>query len=396
MNDRRALRLFRAPALALTVACWASWPQGIVSHGTLTTTVLFDREIVRILNNHCVMCHDDGALSFPLVTYEQTWVRRNAVRSAVLGRHTPWPAVAGYGQFANANSLTLREKQFVVGWVEGLGPRNAGSVFLNVADAAGARPQEVRASSHAGHWQLGEPDVTRPLEARTIPARQADLKERRPGVAGDLVAKTVIDLGLTSERRIRAIEFMPRDRRVVRGATFTLERTGQWLGSWTPWYGFTSLPAGVSYRLPAGSRVVAEIHYRGTSEPVVETGTLGVFFAAPSATRAASDLILDARPAASSSATSTRLRATARVAADTYVWALRPDFGPGVRSIEVSARGADGGTDILLFAKDPSTEWPTPFILEQPRLIRRGTELSLVAHGMGPAPAPVRVTVSRY
>ena len=385
-NRLCGLRFLRVPALALTLACWIAWPQDVVSHGTLTTTVLFDREIVRILNNHCVMCHDDGALAFPLATYEQTWLRRNAVRSAILGRHTPWPAVAGYGQFVNANSLTLREKQFVVGWVEGLGPRNAGSVFLNVADAGAGKPEpEVRATSHAGHWQLGEPDVTRLLGARTIPARQA------------LSGKTVVDLGLTSERRIRALEFMPGDRRVVRAATFTIEQTGQWLGSWTPWYGFTSLPAGVAYRLPAGSRVVAEIHYRGTSEPVVETGTLGVFFAAPSATRAASDLILDGRPAPPS-ASSTRLRATARVAADTHVWALRPEFGSGVRSIEVSARGADGSTEILLFAKDPSTDWPTPFILEQPRLIRRGTELSLVAHRTGPAQpaAPVRVTLSRY
>jgi hypothetical protein len=387
LNRLRAIRCLRAPALALTLACWLSWPQDLGSHGTLNTTVLFDREIVRILSNHCVMCHADGALAFPLETYEQTWIRRNAVRMAVLGRHTPWPAVAGYGQFANANSLTLREKQFVIGWVEGLGPRNAGTVFLNVANAGAATPPtEIRASSHAGHWQLGEPDVTRPLAARTIPARQAG--------PGDWVEKTVVDLGLTSERRIRAIEFMPGDRRVVRAATFTLERTGQWLASWTPWYGFTSLPAGVSYRLPAGSRVVAEIHYRGTSEPVVETATLGVFFAAPSATRAPSDLVLDARPAAPP-APSTRLRATARVGADTYVWALRPDFGPGVRSIEVSARGADGSTEILLFAKDPSTEWPTPFLLKQPRLIRRGTELSLVAHGTGAAPA-VRVSVSRY
>ena len=38
----------------------------------------------------------------------------------------PWAAVPGYGQFVNDNSLTLRETQFIVSWVEGLGPRNAG------------------------------------------------------------------------------------------------------------------------------------------------------------------------------------------------------------------------------------------------------------------------------
>jgi len=46
----------------------------------------------------------------------------------------PWAAIPGYGDFANDNSLTLREVQFMVSWVEGLGPRNAGTVFLNVQD----------------------------------------------------------------------------------------------------------------------------------------------------------------------------------------------------------------------------------------------------------------------
>ena len=39
----------------------------------------------------------------------------------------PWAAVSGYGQFVNENVATLRETQFLVSWVEGLGPRNAGS-----------------------------------------------------------------------------------------------------------------------------------------------------------------------------------------------------------------------------------------------------------------------------
>ena len=72
----------------------------------------------------------------------------------------PWTAVPGYGDFANDNSLTLREVQFMVSWVEGLGPRNAGTVFLNVQDP-GARPrEEVKAQAHTGHWQLGQPGLT--------------------------------------------------------------------------------------------------------------------------------------------------------------------------------------------------------------------------------------------
>ena len=75
------------------------------------------------------------------------------------------------------------------------------------------------------------------------------------------------------------------------------------------------------------------------------------------------------------------LRAETTMAADTTVLALRPEMSPDVRSLEVKARRPDGGTDVLLFAKDFSPKWPTPFILAEPVVLRRGTVLSAIAHG---------------
>src|SRR5262252_9454741 len=174
------------------------------AHETLTTTVLFDREIVRILDRHCVMCHTENGPSFPLETYEQTWLRGRKVRSEVIARHMPpWAAVPGYGQFINDNSLTLRETQFIVSWVEGLGPRNSGTVFTNVADATGLRPA-VRAKADFGHWQLGTPALMRQIEGNVIESGQ-----------GNLIKRTVVDLGLTAERRLRGLEYMPGDRHAV-------------------------------------------------------------------------------------------------------------------------------------------------------------------------------------
>ncbi|HWF11797.1 MAG TPA: hypothetical protein VG297_25190, partial [Bryobacteraceae bacterium] len=72
-----------------------------IAHETLTTTVLFDREIVRILDKHCVMCHYKDGPSFQLETYEQTWVRARKMRSEAIARHMPpWSAFPGYGHFA--------------------------------------------------------------------------------------------------------------------------------------------------------------------------------------------------------------------------------------------------------------------------------------------------------
>lgn len=374
------------------MACWIGWPRDADSHGSITTTVLFDREIVRILSSHCVMCHSDQSLSFPLSTYEQTWVRGRDIRTQILRRHMPpWSAVAGYGEFVNDNNLTVRETQFMVSWVEGLGPRNAGSVFLNVArpDAA---PAEVRATAHVGHWQLGEPDLARQLAATRVEPGRADFTQR-----------VIVDPGITSDRLLRALEYQPGDRRVVRAATFVIEGTGQWLGSWTPWYGFVTLPDGTAMRLPARSRIVAEVHYRSADRPVVDRGTLGLFFRTEKAAAVSPDLVLEAKAVAPD-----KLRASVRLSRDTQVWALRPDLVDDIASIEVSARTPDGGTEILLLAKNPAIAWPTPYILKTPRLLRRGTAVSFVIQrraaasdrsaGLARATSggPLRLTVSRY
>jgi hypothetical protein len=346
-------------------------------HETLTTTVLFDREIVRILNKHCVMCHFENGPSFPLETYEQTWLQGRKIRSEIIARHMPpWPAVPGYGQFANDNSLTLRETQFIISWVEGLGPRNSGTVFTNVVDSAGKPRAAVRATVDIGRWQLGQPSVTLPLETNTV----------EPGKE-TYVRRTVLDLGLKTPRRIRALEYMPGDRRVVRAATFTVQETGQWLGSWTPWHGVVELPSGAALELPAGAHIVSEIHYQRGSKPSVDRGTIGLFFADKPAPNTISDLVLQTRDLG----TGNRFRGETKIAADTRLVALNLDISSGVKSVEVSARRPDGGTDVLLFAKDFPREWPTPFIFKQPIVFHRGTVLSVTAYG-----GSAKVTVSKY
>jgi hypothetical protein len=375
-------------AVAVCMMAWALWPRDVRGHETLTTTVLFEREIVRILNKHCVMCHSANNVSFPLETYEQTWLRGRSIRAHVLARQMPpWAGVPGYGQFINDNGLTLRETQFIVSWVEGLGPRNAGTVFLNVVDENVAPPQPVRAHMHVG-WQLGEPDLTRQLAANTIEAGQPTV-----------IKRTVIDLGLTSERWLRGVEYLPGDRRVVRAAFFTVEETKQWLGSWTPWYGADNLSPGAAFRLPRGSRIVAEIHYRGAPEQVVDQGTIGLFFADQPGSNSPSDLVLEATGQVPARTAAHRFRAETRLAEDTYALALRPDIQAGVKSIEVSARTPNGGTEILLFAQDIAIDWPTPYVFKKPVFLAKGTELSVTAYyaneGVASQPGGIRLTVKR-
>jgi hypothetical protein len=375
---------------AALVAAVVAWPRPLSSHETVTTTVLFDREIVRILNRHCVMCHVDGGPSFPLASYEQVWLQKRKISAAVLARHMPpWPALPGYGHFANENAVTLRESQFIVSWMEGLGPRNAGTVFTNTSDPSAPKPAAVRASIDLHAWPLGEPSLSRALEPVTVAASQPDD-----------VRRTIVDLGLTTERRLSAFEYRPGDRRVVRAAFFAVQETGQWIGSWTPWYGFTKLPAGVAFALPAGAHIAAEIHYQHVNEPVVDRGTIGLVFTDAVNLLAPADLVLAATNGAPAGEVTTRAHAQTVLGADTALLALRPELGTGVKTVEVSARRPDGRTEVLLFAKDFQLDWPTPFVFADPVALPRGTTLSVTAYyTKGGAPTSstgVRVTVSGY
>jgi hypothetical protein len=385
-------RVHLAAGAALVAAVVMGWPRPLLSHETVTTTVLFDREIVRILNSHCVMCHVDGGPSFPLATYEEVWLQKRKISAAVLARHMPpWPAFQGYGRFANANTITLRESQFIVSWMEGLGPRNGGVVFTNTSDPSAAKPQMVRASADLAAWPLGEPSLARALEPVTVAPKQPND-----------VKRTVVDLGLQTERRVSAIEYKPGDRRVVRAAFLTIQETGQWVGSWTPWYGFTKLPAGAAFRLPAGTHIAVETHYQHVNQTVVDRGAVGLVFADADSPplQAPTDLVLEATGDVPAGVTARRFRAQTVLASDTALLAMRPEVVPGITSVEVSARRQDGGTDILLFEKDIPLDWPTPFVFADPVILRRGTTLSVAAYyantGTAPAPASVRVTLSGY
>src|SRR5262245_3128450 len=190
--------------VAVVVAA-ISWSRSASPHETVNTTVLFDREIVAILNRHCVMCHAEKGPAFPLESYEQVWLQKRKVSAAVLARHMPpWAAMPGYGRFANENAVTLRESQFIVSWMEGLGPRNGGQVFTNTAAQSGTTRATVRAHADFGVWQLGQPDLTRELDAVSV----------EPGRPDD-VQRSSINLGTNEALRVRAFEYMPGDRRVV-------------------------------------------------------------------------------------------------------------------------------------------------------------------------------------
>ena len=378
-----------AAAAALAIG-GALRPQPLLSHEVVNTTVTFDKEIARILSRKCIACHSEHNLAMPFTSYEQTRPWSRAIEEEVLRRHMPpWQAVPGYGQFANDLGLTNRELQFIVAWVEGNGPKTKDQRLIVNVDQ-GKTPERERLRPDFERWQLGKPDLLKALPAYSV----------APGQGGQ-VRRVTLDLEITSDRWIRAMEFKPGDRRVVRAVFFSLQETGQWLGSWTPWYVTTTLPRQTAYRVPAGAHIVADIHYRSASQPVDDRATLGVYFAPGPPARAPSDLVVEAKGESGGEAASTshrrRFSGSITVSDDVNVLTLKPDIPAGVESIQVSARQPNGAVQVLLLLRDVLPEWPTPYVFKDPVGLPKNTELSVTAYASStatPPPAGVTVTAS--
>ena len=411
----------RTSGVCALLAAAVVYPRLVSPHAATSNTVLFDREIVRILNEHCAMCHFDGGVAVPLVSYEETWLRRTAIHDLVLARHmAPWAAEPGYGKFANANGLTLREMRFIVSWVEGLAPRNSGTVFLNVLDPNAAPRGEVAARTDFDAWQLGEPDLVVPIvlpaaarvTARDVTPAPTTAIPAPNGPGGQLrthVLRTVVDTAGAGSR-LTALEYRPADRSLLRAVVFSLEGSGQWLATWTPWFGYRQLPEGLAYALGAGARIAVEVHALmpgpgvglpgdpnsagpglGNASPDnpladdLSLGDLGLHFAAAAGPATSTDavvvpdIVLTGMAEIPPATRRHGLRAEARLERAVDALALWPQLPAGTESLELSARHPNGKVEILLLARDIPLEWPTSYVYETPVPLPSGTVLSLTA-----------------
>ncbi len=381
-------RTFLISAAALTFVA-AFWSGSVLSHERVTTTVTYDREIVRIVSRKCIACHSERNLGHPMTSYEQTRPWARAIQEEILRRHMPpWRAVPGYGDFANDIALTNRELVLLVSWMEGGGPKTRDQGLIVNLDQ-GHTPEEERLTGNFERWQLGEPDLLMPLAVSTLAPGQ-----------GDLVRRVTVDLGLTSDAWVRALEFKPGDRRVVRAAVFSLEETGQWLGSWTPWHGVSTLPENTAYRVPAGSHVVAEIHYRALYEAVEDRSRLGVYFAQEPPAHSPMDLVVTTKEQIAEGASRPQTRrfvGSVRLQADVHLLAFKPEV-QGIESVEVVAKKPDTTTDVLLLVRDVLPAWPTPYILKEPVQLPKNTELRVTYYSSldaeQPPPAELAFTAS--
>ena len=350
------------------VLVWALLPRAAYPHNPTTTTVLFNREITALLQRKCAQCHAEGKLAMPLVTYAQTRPWAEAIKEEALARRMPpWPAERGYGSFSNDIGLTPREFEFLISWIDG-----------GVPEGTDAPPALV---DHGAHGTLGTPDLLlSPAAATTIDAHTPATSTR-----------VMFDTGLTHDAWVRAFDFKP-DPQVARAATLSIAGTGQYLGGWTPWQSSTELPAGAAFRIPAHARIAVDVLYAGAKERVADKPQLALYLASSARESSVETTILQA---AADPHVAGRFVAEFKATNPRALVSIRPDLGTA-RSLEIRALHPDGSRDVLLWVKDATHGWPTPYVFAKPVTLTTGSLLQAIAYADRAPASPITIELNHY
>src|SRR5262249_41311527 len=157
------------------------------------TKVMFNKEVIRILENNCLGCHAQGKIKadIPLTTYEEARPWAKAIKEEVLEkRMMPYQAVKGYGSFAHDYTLAQRDVELLVSWIEGGAPRGDAKDYPN---------EQIRKLIEGKQWKLGQPDLI----------LQPEITSRLAAEAEDETHCLSMPLGIKEDRFITAFDFQP-------------------------------------------------------------------------------------------------------------------------------------------------------------------------------------------
>jgi mono/diheme cytochrome c family protein len=268
-----------APALGLSLGVSL-----IAGASTASEPVTFNDQIVRIFQAHCQTCHRPGEVApFSLTTYADAHAQRRKIGHVTRTRKMPpWKPVPGFGDFTGSRRLGEADIALIERWVAAGAPEG---------DARDLPPPR----EFPGTWTLGTPDLV--LDATAdFPVAARD---------HDLYRCFTIPTTFAEDRWLSAVEYVPGNRRIVHHVLTYVDTTGRsaalddadpgpgytcfggpgflptgGLGGWAPGAGPHVMPDGVGMLLPAGARVVVQMHYHHRGKTTEIDGTkLGLHFA---------------------------------------------------------------------------------------------------------------------
>jgi len=348
---------------------------GRVARPRESGTVTFARHVAPLLQKHCQQCHRPGQIGpMPLLKYQDATAWAETIREVIQDRRMPpWHADPRHGRFSNDRRLSDADRQTFLEWIE------QGLVKGDTKDLP--PPREF-----AEGWTIGKPDVvfTMPREY-AVPAQMP-----RGGIP---YQEFFVDTGFKEDRWVVGAEARPGAPEVVHHIVVFIVPPGKQFfpgNPETPVLAGTApgdiaylMPpeSGMAKKIPAGSRLVFQMHYTPNGRAQKDRSSLGLILArqAPKyslLTVPIADLTFRIPPGAAQH----KVEAWFRFRHDGKVVALMPHMHLRGKDFLVEAVYPDGKTEVLLSVPRYDFNWQQAYMLARPHSVPRGTRIHCVAH----------------
>ncbi len=364
------------------VAVAETEPEGCIIGRVLTSSasvgpsdITYSKHISRVLQNHCVSCHRAGEIGpFELNDYSEVVGWAGMIREVVNQRRMPpWHANPDHGSFRNDCRLTEDEIDMINRWVDSGAPEG------DPADLPEPR-------QFASGWQIGQPDLVVPMSKRPY---------RVPATGTVEYEYFEVDPGFREDKWVKAAECRPGNRAVIHHIIVGVAGEGEfggrgvhdrvqsdWIAATAPGSPPMILPEGYAKFVPAGSKLIFQMHYTPNGTATTDISSVGLVFAEPDevthqvATLKALNEDFRIPPGAGNHEVKARFRF--RRAAELLT--LFPHMHLRGKSFRYTAIYPDGEQEILLDVPAYDFNWQNAYELIEPKQMPRGTRLHCVAH----------------
>ncbi len=340
--------------------------------------VTYSREIARIFQNRCVECHRQGEIGpFAMTSYGDVIGWAETIREVVdQGRMPPWFADPKVGHFINDARLSDEEKRQISAWVD------AGCPEGDKSDLPEPR-QFVEG------WSIPQPDLV---------LKMADQPFQVPAEGVVDYKHFTIDPGFTKDMWMTACEARPGNREVVHHILVFLQSPsgevellrGSLLAAYAPGSPPRMMDKGMAKHIPAGSKIVFQMHYTPNGKPQEDISTLGLKFCeAREVTQKtesafAINLVFSIPPGAKDH----KVTSKAFFKEDKLLLSMTPHMHMRGKSFRYEAIYPDGKRELLLDVPRWDFNWQIDYILAEPKLMPKGSALYCEAHYDNSADSP--------
>jgi len=335
-------------------------------HGDVT----YSNQISRILNARCVSCHRPGEVApFPLRNYDEVNGWGEMMLEVVdKGQMPPWFANPEYGEFKNDCRLSKEEKELLHAWVDNGSPEGDPAVLPEP-------PQFVEG------WRIPVPDEVHYISEEPVDVPAEGVVEYR---------YYTTDPGWTEDRWIKASEARPDNRAVVhhiivyaappKAKGRAARRTS--VGGFAPGSPATIQLDGVAKFVPAGSKLVFQMHYTPNGSPQKDRSSVGFVFCDESEVKrvASGGLVGNWSFAIPPHDPNHKIVGERTFRKDVLLTNMLPHMHLRGKSYRYTALYPDGSEEILLDVPNYDFNWQLRYEFVEPKLMPKGTKLRGVAY----------------